>query len=77
MVLFSNNSVIRLRVVTVSLVYTIDWTRVARVIISVGRFSFLALQILFIFQVNVIVRKCVLRSRNRSIAVDNSGRIVV
>lgn len=77
MVLFSNDSVIRLRVVTVSLVHTIDWTRVARVIISVGRFSFLALQILFIFQVNVIVRKCVLRPRNRSIAVDNSERIVV
>lgn len=57
MVLFSNSSVIRLRAVTVSLVHTMDWTRVARVIISTGPFSCLALRMELLFQVEVNAAK--------------------
>lgn len=57
MVLFSDSSVIRLRAVTVSLVHTMDWTRVARVIISTSPFSCLALRMELLFQVEVNAAK--------------------
>lgn len=57
MVSFSNSSVIRLRAVTVSLVHTMDETRVARVIISTRLFSCLARPMMLLFQVKVNAAK--------------------